>query len=53
MKGAGDTRTLFVRQSSGTYLTIQVWDGLGWDNARIAEFGASVHVTDDATPSVG
>lgn len=53
MKGAGDTRTLFVQQSSGAYLTIQVWDGLGWDNARIAEFGASVRVTDDAKPSVG
>jgi hypothetical protein len=53
LEGAGDTRTLFVRQSSGAYLTIQVWDGLGWDNRRIAEFAASVHITDDATPSVG
>jgi hypothetical protein len=53
MKGAGDTRTLFIEQPSGTYLTIQVWDGLGWDNARIAEFAASVHVTDDAKPSFG
>ena len=53
MKGAGDTRTLFIEQTPGTYLTIQVWDGLGWDNARIAEFAASVRVTDDAKPTVG
>ena len=53
MKGSGDTRTLFVQQSSGAYLSIQVWDGLGWDNARIAQFAASVHVTDAAVPSVG
>jgi hypothetical protein len=53
MKGSGDTRTLFMEQSSGAYLTIQVWDGLGWDNARIAEFAASVHVTDDAKPTFG
>lgn len=53
MKGAGDTRTLFVERSPGTYLVIQVWDGLGWGNSRIAEFGASVHVTKDAVPSAG
>jgi hypothetical protein len=53
MKGSGDTRTLFVRQTSGAYLTIQVWDGLGWDNRRIAEFAESVHVTDDAKPTFG
>lgn len=53
MKGAGDTRTLFAQQPDGSYLVIQVWDGLGWDNARIAEFAASVSVTDDAERSVG
>jgi hypothetical protein len=53
MKGSGDTRTLFVQQPSGAYLTIQVWDGLGWDNSRIADFAASVHVTDDAKPTFG
>jgi hypothetical protein len=53
MDGPGDTRTLFARQPSGTYLVIQVWDGLGWDNARIAQFAASVHVTDAAVPAVG
>ncbi|KAA1380390.1 hypothetical protein [Aeromicrobium fastidiosum] len=53
MLGSGDTRTLFLEQAPGTYLTIQVWDGLGWDNARIAEFAASVHVTGDAKPTVG
>lgn len=53
MLGSGDTRTLFIEQSSGAYLTIQVWDGLGWDNARIAEFASSVRVTDDAKPTFG
>jgi hypothetical protein len=53
MEGPGDTRTLFARQPSGTYLVIQVWDGLGWDNDRIAQFAASVHVSDAAVPSVG
>ena len=53
MKGAGDTRTLFAQQPDGSYLVIQVWDGLGWDNARIAEFAASVTVTDEAQPAVG
>jgi hypothetical protein len=53
MKGAGDTRTLFVKQPSGDYLTIQVWSGLGWSNDRIVEFGAGVHVTKDATVGQG
>ena len=53
MKGGGDTRTLFAKQPSGVYLSIQVWDGLGWDNDRIAQFAASVHVTGDAVSSVG
>lgn len=53
MKGAGDTRTLFAQQPDGSFLEIQVWDGLGWDNARIAEFAASVSITDDAQPTVG
>lgn len=53
MMGSGDTRTLFLEQPSGTYLVIQVWDGLGWDNDRIAEFASSVHITKDAQNSVG
>ena len=53
MKGSGDTRTLFVEQPSGVYLQIQVWDGLGWGNDQIAEFGASVHITKDLQLSVG
>jgi hypothetical protein len=53
MLGSGDTRTLFLKQPSGTYLVIQVWDGLGWDNDRIAEFADSVHITKDAQNSVG
>lgn len=53
MKGAGDTRTLFMQQPSGVYLVIQVWDGLGWGNDQIADFASSVHITKDAQQSVG
>ncbi len=53
MLGSGDTRTLFGKQPSGAYLVIQVWNGLGWDNAKIAEFASSVHITKDAQLGVG
>jgi hypothetical protein len=53
MKGSGDTRTLFVKQPSGAYLVIQVWDGLGWDNGQIVKFASSVHITKDAKTSAG
>lgn len=53
MQGSGDTRTLFEKQPSGVYLVIQVWDGLGWTNDQIADFASSVHITKDATQSVG
>jgi hypothetical protein len=51
--GTDGTRTLFVQDPSGRYVSIQVWKGLGWDDARIAEFASSVHLTDDAQSSVG
>jgi hypothetical protein len=44
--GAGFT--LFVKQPSGVYLLIQVWDGLGWGEREIVEFAAGVHVHADA-----
>jgi hypothetical protein len=53
MEGGGDTRTLFVKQPSGNYLAIQVWSGLGWDNNRIVEFATGVHITKDATVTLG
>jgi hypothetical protein len=53
LKGAGDTRALFLTQPSGAHLVIQVWDGLNWDNDQIAQFASSVHVTDGAQVSVG
>lgn len=53
MKGAGDTRTLFVKQPSGDYLEIQVWSGLGWDNQQIAAFGESVHINAGAKKTFG
>lgn len=47
------TKTLFVPQPSGSYLSIQIWDASGWTNAQIAEFGAGIHPTGEATVSVG
>ena len=47
------TLTLFLRQPSGNYLTIQVWSGIGWGNDQIAEFAAGVHVTKDASVTAG
>jgi hypothetical protein len=53
MKGGNDTRTLFLKQPSGTYLEIQVWGGLGWDNDEIAAFASSVHINPGAVPIEG
>lgn len=53
MLGSGDTRTLFVEQEPGTFLQIQVWDGLGWGNQQIVDFAESVHITEDAQPTFG
>ncbi len=53
MEGGDDTRTLFLKEPSGAYLNIQVWGGLGWNNDQIAEFAASVHMTEDAALSHG
>jgi hypothetical protein len=57
MKGGEDGedggKTLFVRQPSGDYLVIQTPPELGWSDEELAEFGAGIHVTDDAVTSVG
>jgi hypothetical protein len=57
MKGGEDGedggKTLFVRQPSGDYLVIQTPPELGWADEELAEFGAGIHVTDDAVTSVG
>jgi hypothetical protein len=48
-----DGRTLFVKQPSGAYLTIQVWDGLGWNERTIVQFATGVHVNDGAQVTAG
>lgn len=53
MEDNTDGRTLFVEQPGGGYLTIQVWDGLGWTGERIVEFAAGIEVTGDAQQTVG
>jgi hypothetical protein len=46
-------RTLFVKQPTGSYLAIQLWDGLNWSNDQIVQFGAGVHIHRSATVSAG
>ncbi|WFE26386.1 hypothetical protein O7623_24095 [Solwaraspora sp. WMMD791] len=53
MEDNTDGRTLFVEQPGGGYLTVQVWDGLGWSGERIVEFAAGIEVTGDAQQTVG
>lgn len=53
MLGDTGTRTLFVKQPSELYLTVQIWEGLGWDTGDIVEFAAGIHIDKDAKPTVG
>jgi hypothetical protein len=45
---AGGATMLYVKQPSGAYLIVQVWDGLGWGPKEIVAFAAGVHVHADA-----
>ncbi|WP_250002480.1 hypothetical protein [Actinoplanes sp. M2I2] len=45
--------SLWVKQPSGIYLIVQVWQGLGLTEAQIVELGAGVHVLKDAKQGVG
>ncbi|WFE30352.1 hypothetical protein O7623_14690 [Solwaraspora sp. WMMD791] len=45
--------TLFVEVRPDVYLTIQFWDGLNWSETEIVEFGAGIHVHDDARVTHG
>jgi hypothetical protein len=45
--------TLFVKQPSGLYLVIQVWNGLNWSGTDIVQFAAGVHVNPGAGFTVG
>ncbi|GAB2611713.1 hypothetical protein Aab01nite_67150 [Paractinoplanes abujensis] len=50
----GDTGSeLWIKQPSGVYLIVQVWQGLGLTEAQIVELGAGVHVHKDAVQGVG
>lgn len=49
----GNVKTLYVKQPSGAYLAIQIWDASTWTNKQIAQFGAGIHPTGDATKTVG
>ena len=45
--------SLWIKQPSGVYLIVQVWQGLGLSEAQIVELGAGVHVHKDAVQGVG
>ncbi|MBU2667427.1 hypothetical protein KOI35_28340 [Actinoplanes bogorensis] len=50
----GDTGwELWLKQPSGIYLIVQVWQGLGLTESQIVELGAGVHVHKDAVQGVG
>lgn len=44
---------LYVDQSSGPRMQVQVWDGLGWSKSDVVEFAKGVHVNKNAKPGVG
>ncbi|MFG1996744.1 hypothetical protein ACGFJ7_42880 [Actinoplanes sp. NPDC048988] len=50
----GDTGwELWVKQPSGIYMIVQVWQGLGLSESQIVELGAGVHVHKGAQQGVG
>ncbi|WP_127499927.1 hypothetical protein [Actinoplanes solisilvae] len=50
----GDTgRELWLKQPSGIWLIVQVWQGVGLTDSQIVELGAGVHVHKDAQQGVG
>jgi hypothetical protein len=53
MGGEDKPGTLFIKQPSGAYLVIQVWDTLNWGEKEIVQFAGGVHVEKDAGLVVG
>jgi hypothetical protein len=50
----GDTGwELWLKQPSGIWLIVQVWQGVGLTESQIVELGAGVHVHKDAQQGVG
>ena len=45
--------TVWVKQASGVYLTVQFWEGLGFSDQQMLELTAGVHVHPDAQQGVG
>jgi hypothetical protein len=46
-------KNLWVKQPTGVWMLVQIWDATGWTNESIAEFGAGIHVLKDAKPGRG
>ena len=49
----GNTKNLWVKEPTGVWLQVQIWDASGWSNAAIVEFGAGIHVLPGAVQGRG
>jgi len=51
--GTDGGKNLWVKEPDGGYLLVQIWDGNGWSQDKIVEFGAGIHVQPGAKRGVG
>lgn len=49
----GGVSSLYLEQGNGSYLLVQVAEGLNWDDAQLVEFASGITVTADATLTYG
>lgn len=52
-QGLATGKNLWIKESDGGYLIVQIWDASGWTQAEIVEFGAGIHVQPGAQRGVG
>jgi hypothetical protein len=52
-QGTEHGRNLWVKQSNGIWMEVQIWDASGWTDAAIVEFADGIHVEKDAVQGVG
>lgn len=52
-QGTDHGRNLWVKEPNGVWMEVQIWDGRGWTDADLVEFGKGVHVLKDAVQGRG
>ena len=52
-QGLAGGKNLWIKESDGGYLLVQIWDATGWTQDEIVEFGAGIHVQPGAKRGVG